>query len=381
MSQISPSVPGLLARVALGLAAAGLSVLCLAAPARAQAAPTTAVPFLQIEPDARAVAMGLAGTAAASGPAAQFWNPAALADLDGAAATLTHAPWLAGLDVGLAYEFLAGAYALDGVGTLAGHVTYLNLGEQDRTDAQGQSLGTLRSYELAVGASVGRALSERLAVGGGLRLVQSRLDGGATDAGAATAVAVDLGVRYRLPALAAGRVRPTLALALANAGPALHYTDDGAGDPLPTTLRAGAAVEAQLDRQSRLTVVIDATKLLVDRDSSGAPASFVSALFSSWGPVAVDLDGAAGADGDERIGALRQLTVGTGVEYVFDETLALRTGYFYEDPMNGNRRLLTFGAGFRYNVVGIDLSYIHALGEASPMAGQLYVSLLLNLPR
>ena len=78
---------------------------------------------------------------------------------------------------------------------------------------------------------------------------------------------------------------------------------------------------------------------------------------------------------------LRQLTLGTGLEYWYNDLLALRGGYFYEDPANGNREFITFGAGIRYNVVGFDLSYIYALAEDSPLADQLRFSLLLNVPR
>ncbi len=77
----------------------------------------------------------------------------------------------------------------------------------------------------------------------------------------------------------------------------------------------------------------------------------------------------------------RQFTVGVGAEYWYNDLFALRTGYFYEDPSNGNRKFLTFGAGLRYSLVGVDLSYIYALEENSPLNNQLRFSLMLNVLR
>jgi hypothetical protein len=66
------------------------------------------------------------------------------------------------------------------------------------------------------------------------------------------------------------------------------------------------------------------------------------------------------------------------MEYWYDRLLALRFGYFYEDPYNGNREFLTLGAGIRYNIIGVDFSYIYALEEGSPLANTMRFSLLVN---
>ena len=76
-----------------------------------------------------------------------------------------------------------------------------------------------------------------------------------------------------------------------------------------------------------------------------------------------------------------QLTIGTGIEYWYNKLLALRTGYFYENPNNGNRQFLTLGAGVRWNIIGVDFSYIYALQENSPLANTMRFSLLLNFSR
>lgn len=385
------------------LAAAALGLAALAAPAQSQDSIvlTTAVPFLQIEPDSRAAGMGMTGVAIADNAYAVFWNPAGLGGQTGTEVSFTHAPWLPALGADLSYEYLAGKYSLGSAGTIGGHLTYFNLGQQDATDELGNTLGEFKSYELSTGLSYGVQVTPNLQVGTGARLVYSNLTGGAIVEEATTSAGVsfgaDLGVIYRGPELGLGRsTRPSFAFSLANVGPGISYTENSEfSDAIPTTLRFGTALKTELDDFNRITLALDLNKVLVSRDSSGQGYDPVfKALFSSWGSREVNTRAGQGTcasfqtDTDETnddacktLGALQQLTLGAGLEYWYNDLLALRGGYFYEDPANGNRQFLTAGAGIRYSLVGVDMSYIYALAEDSPVANQLRFSLLLNIPR
>ena len=57
--------------------------------------------------------------------------------------------------------------------------------------------------------------------------------------------------------------------------------------------------------------------------------------------------------------------------------LALRIGYFYENPKFGNRKFLTFGAGIRYDIYGFDFSYISA-SDGHPLSDTIRFSLLIG---
>jgi long-subunit fatty acid transport protein len=375
----------------------GAALLALGAlPARAQVVLTTAVPFLQIEPDSRAAGMGMSGVAVADNAYAVFWNPAGLAGQEGTELSFTHAPWLPALGADLSYEYLVAKHNLGDLGTVGAHLTYFNLGTQVATDELGNDLGEFSSFELSTGLSYGYQLSENLSLGTGARLIYSNLTSGRAVDGASTSAGVsfgtDFGVLYRGPELGLGKsTRPTFGASLANAGPGISYTEGSEfSDAIPTTLRFGTAINTQLDDFNRVSVSVDLNKVVVSRDSLGNYDPFYKALFSSWGSRVVNTQG--GESCDERaadpdltdcstLGALQQLTLGTGLEYWYNDLLALRTGYFYEDPANGNRQFLTFGAGIRYSLVGVDLSYIYALEENSPVADQLRFSLLLNIPR
>ena len=364
---------------------------------------TTAVPFLQIEPDSRASGMGMAGVAVADNAYAPFWNPAGLAGQQGTEVSFTHAPWLPALGANLSYEHLSAKHGMGSAGTLGGHLTYFDLGTQQATDEQGRDLGQFSSYEFALGASYGYPVTENFAVGTGARLIYSNLTGGrdvlSRTTSAGVSFGVDLGVKYDGPDLGLGQSsRPTVALSLANMGPGISYTQENEfPDAIPTTLRLGTALDTQLDDFNRLLLAFDVNKVVVTprRNADGELEydPFYKALFTSWqertiktvdvpnktcDDLAVDDDS---ANDCEQISGLRSVTLGLGAEYWYNDLFALRTGYFYEDPANGNRQFLTFGTGFRYSLVGVDISYIYALQENSPLADQLRFSLLLNVPR
>jgi len=383
------------------LATAGLLVLALAwAPTAVAQVGGAAVVFLQIEPDSRAAGMGNSGVALADNASAVFWNPAGLASQRGAEISLTHSNWLPSLISDLFYEYLVGKYHVEGVGTFGGHVTFLNLGEQEWRDDQNVLLGTFRSYDLAVGVSAARNITDNLALGLGTRFIYSNLSGGVsiddTQTKAGMSLGVDLGALYTFNPIQAGgaQLTPSLGLNLANMGPKIGYTvgdcdgvdDQGnalrCGDPIPTNLRFGGALRADLDEFNRVNFAVDFGKTLVDFDERGS-RDFYQAIFSSWRPIDVCRSPAPGggcADFEE-VGVLRQITVGTGLEYWYNQLFAIRTGFFYEDPYNGNRKFVTFGAGVRYNLVGVDFSYIVPIEEDSPLANTLRFSLLLNIQR
>src|SRR5690606_18044898 len=64
----------LAAPASAALLVAGVLLAGAARPASAQIVQTTAVPFLQIEPDSRAAGMGMTGVAVADNASALFWN-------------------------------------------------------------------------------------------------------------------------------------------------------------------------------------------------------------------------------------------------------------------------------------------------------------------
>lgn len=357
------------------------------------------VVFLMIEPDSRAAGMGNAGVALADNASAVFWNPAGLAFQEGAELALTHSNWLPAFNAGLFYEYLVGKYQVEDVGTFGGHVTFLNLGEHERRDSQGEPLGVFRSYDLAVGGSFGRNITRHFSMGVGARLIYSNLssgDVGGLETNPGLTAGLDLSGLYRSDPITFNEIDMTVSAGfnLANMGPQINYSDSDERDPIPTNLRMGYALTFDFDEYNRLTFVNDFNKMLVNIRTDSVMVDgqweiersvdpWYEAVVSSWRAIDVCTGTQQQCREDptqfRSVGALQQLTIGTGLEYWYDELFALRTGYFYENPYNGNRSFLTFGAGLRYNIVGVDFSYIYALEENSPLSDTMRFSLLINL--
>lgn len=366
-------------------------------PAQAQIGGASVV-FLMIEPDSRAAGMGNSGVALADNAYAIFWNPAGLALQEGAEVSLTHSNWLPEFNAGLYYEYLVGKYRAPGIGTFGAHITLLNLGEHEWRDQNNQVLDEFSSYDLAVGGSYGFNLTDRFALGTSLRFIYSNLasgisvDGaGGAETKAGVSVGVDLAGLYRTDEFSLGGIGTTFSAGfnLANMGPKISYSDDAASqaDPIPTNLRAGYAFTFAFDEYNTLTFTNDYTKMLIhtDADAEGGLAEadpFYKAIFTSWSPIEVRSNAQFASEAEfETLGVLDQFIIGTGLEYWYDGLFALRGGYFYENPYNGNRQFLTFGAGLRYNIVGVDFSYIYALEEDHPLSDTMRFSLLLNFNR
>jgi len=353
----------------------------------------TSVPFLQIEPDSRGAGMGNANVAISDNASAVFWNPAGLAFQKGTQISITHSNWLPQFDTDLFYDYLVGKMYVDGIGTIGGHVTFLNLGEQVRTNEDGTEEGTFRSYELAVGGSYGYRLSDNWAIGTGLRFIYSNLVPSGTrvsgqEARAGTSVGLDLAGMYRSDEFDLGGrdAQVSVGANLSNFGPGIQYTDAAQKDPLPTVLRAGWAFTTELDPDgyNTLTISNDFPKVMAriqpdiaDGDTVGFKAmSPFEALFNSWDTFVTELDNSK--PGPERITLAEQIVIGVGLEYWYNKQFALRSGYFYESPNNGDRQFLTFGAGLRYDIFGVDFSYIASLREQDPLADTIRFSVLVD---
>ena len=371
---------------ALGL----LLVGGLAAPAQGQVAQSSAL-FLRIEPDSRAAGMGNAGVAIADDANSMFWNPSGLAFQETTQAGLTHANWLPEFNANLFYEYLVGSYHVDGVGTFGGNVQFLNLGETEVRNDQGTVLNVVSSYQLATATSYGVKVSERLGIGTSLRFIYSKLaspPGEDGENGRASTFATDISALYRSAPFSLGGAdaKFSAGLNIANLGGTLDFDSNSLRkDPIPANLRFGPALTVDFDEYNSLTLTTDFNKSLVSFDQKTVQEGDTTrtvrvgntgfeALFDSWGTAR----GQVVEDEPRSLNLIEQFTVGTGVEYWYSDLFALRTGYYYEHPDNGDRQFLTFGAGLRYNIVGVDISYLYTAEDESPLANTLRFSLLFN---
>jgi hypothetical protein len=357
------------------VAACALAVTVVALlPQSTQAQGESAVPFVLIAPNSRASGMGEAGAGLADDASAIYWNPAGLAFQKGYEVSLTHSKWLPQFNLpDLFYDHLNYRMDVDAIGgTIGLSITYLNLGEFSVTNSSGPTvIDKFKSYEYAVTAGYATRAWDDFGVGINFRFIHSALSPIGTESeqgnGIASTVSFDLAMLWRpttfkLPLIGDIGNHFGLGLNLSNIGPKVTYVDAAQADPLPTTLRLGFAYKILTDDYNNLTAVLDFARLLVTRNEDGTSDPVYKAIFTTWG------DGSG----------VRKITMSGGMEYWYGKPklIALRAGYFYEDPEYGNRQFWTFGAGIRYDIYGFDFSYISAKAENHPLSDTIRFSLL-----
>jgi len=316
----------------------------------------TGVPFLLLAPDSRAGGMGESGAGLADNSSAIFWNPGGIGFLVGKEISITHSNWLPQFNLDLFYDYLTYRQYVESLnGSITASVTYMNFGEFVRTGPDDPTpLGTFNAFDAALTLGYGTKISDNMGLGFNFRVIHSRLSDQPTSKeigkGTATSISFDIGWMWRpekfdIPFIGDLSKRFSLGVNLSNLGPKINYIDQAQADPIPTNLRVGMAFQLFNNDYNSLIYTFDMSKLLVDRDSTGA-ANFYKAIFSSWTKKPV----------------FRSIDYSMGVEYTYgtpgDFLFSLRTGFFYEDPSFGNRKFVTFGAGIRYDIYGFDFSYI-----------------------
>lgn len=348
---------------------------------------TSAVPFLKISPDARAGGMGDVSLATPPDVNAVYFNLAKTPFAKSRTSiSTTYTPWLKDLGLNDVYlASVAGYHQLDEEQSIGASIRYFSLGNIQFTDYSGNDLQTFRPREFSVDLGYSRKLSEKLALGVALRYINSNLAGGQSINGVSyksgSAVAGDLtlfhsGVNATGEGLNWG-------IAVSNLGSKISYTSDAQQkDYIPANLGIGAAYTWALDETSKFTMGLDINKLMVptppENDSTGQrirayrDKSVISSWFSSFGD--------AGSFSNE----VKEYQVSLGGEYTYNDQFSLRAGYFYEDKLKGNRKYFTLGAGLKYNVFGLNFSYLVPSGNGvnrNPLSNTLRFSLVFDLDK
>ena len=137
----------------------------------------TAVPFLQVSPDARNSAMGGTGTGVADDASAMYWNVGGLAFQKGTDVLFTYSQWLPQFGAeGLTYGNVFGARYIPELGGTSGlNLTWLNLGQFEEKSVTQAPLPDFQSFEFAIAGSYGTQISNAWGIGIQLRYIYSSL--------------------------------------------------------------------------------------------------------------------------------------------------------------------------------------------------------------
>jgi len=356
---------------------------------------TTAVPFLMIAPDARAGAMGDAGVSSRPDANSMHWNPAkyAFAEQEMALA-VNYTPWLRSLVPDINLSYLSGYTRIDALQTVAASLVFFSLGDIQFTSETGTLEGIYRPSEFAIDVAYARKLGSNISGGIAVRYINSNLTQGQNVAGQETkpgrALAADVSMYYTTdldwrsyPANFAFGVN------ISNIGNKISYSDDVINSNfIPINLRLGPTLSLDLDDYNSIAFSLDINKLLVPtppiyrRDpETNAPiidddGNFV--IEEGKDPYRSVVEGMFGSFTDAPNGfqeEINELTYSFGMEYWYDRQFAIRGGYFHEHETKGNRKFFTLGLGLKYNVFGLDFSYIIPVMQRSPLENVLRFSL------
>lgn len=348
----------------------------------------TVVPSLSIAPDARAGGMGDAGAATAPDVYSQYWNPAKYAFASGKTAIgLSYTPWLRDVIDGIALMNAVGYYKIGSENNqaISASIRYFSIGDIDLTDAQGNFMNSIAPHEMAIDLGYSRKLTQTFSGSVVFRYIRSDYSGIDNEGSAKGIFAADI-AGYNESYMNIGNRETLLSFGfnISNIGGKLSTNDGNTSSFIPTNLRIGTSVMYPLSQGSTISFSADANKLLVPtppRQKSGESVEdfkkrqhdyldrgAISGIFKSLGD-------APGGFSEE----MKEITWSLGAEYDYNNTFKVRTGYFHENRVKGNRQYLTFGAGFKLNAFQLDASYIVATKQSNPLDQTLRFSLAFDI--
>ena len=371
---------------------------------------TTGVPFLLIAADARAAGMADNGVATSTDVFSQQWNPAKYAfALKSQGLSVSYTPYLTDIANDISLAQLTYYNKFNERSSFAGSLRYFGLGDIElRQTGDPNEVPVTRSpNELAVDLSYSLKLHERFSMAVAGRFISSNLripeasTGG--DSKAANTFAFDVAGFYQSEEIAYddfnGRWRA--GVNFQNMGPKINYNNDDNDETssfLPANMRLGGGFDFIFDEYNKVGLNVEFTKLMVptppsydlvdlngdgtidtaETDAANAQylqdrkdynsTGWVSGMFKSFGD-------APGGFSEE----LKEITYSVGAEYTYMDAFSLRTGYFHESEMKGARKFFSLGAGFRYTMVKVDVSYLFSASNVrNPLENTLRFSLTFN---
>ena len=367
---------------------------------------TTGVPFLLVAADARSAGLADQGVATSPDAYSQQYNPAKYAfALDKHGFSTSYTPYLTDLVNDISLGQITYYNRFDERMAFAGSLRYFGLGEIELRQNFDDTPQIVKPNELAIDLSYALQLSETFSMAVAGRYIRSnlRIPDGNSDAKPASSFAVDVAGYFQSEEVAYtdfnGRWRG--GFNFQNLGPKIKYdagtSDDNSANFLPANLKIGAGFDFIFDDYNKVSVSTEFNKLLVPTPQVGFDGSnysgndlngdgevdqadyeqareeynkitWVSGLFKSFGDA---------PDGFKE--ELQEFTYSVGAEYTYQESFALRLGYFNEHELKGFRKFFSLGAGFKYNVVKVDVSYLFSASKVkNPLESTLRFSLTFN---
>ena len=358
---------------------------------------TTGVPFILIAADARAAGLGDQGVATSADAFSQQWNPAKYAfSLEKQGFSMSYTPYLTALVNDISLGQLTYFNRINERSAFAGSIRYFSLGEIELRQNIDDVANIVKPNEFSLDGSYALKLSDKFSMSVAGRFISSNLkiQDAFNDTRAANSFAFDVAGFFQSEQTAFndfdGRYR--IGFNFQNLGPKISYDSTVSNEInanfLPAQMKLGGSFDFIFDDYNKITTSLEFNKLLVptpqDSDLNGdgtitnteiaennanyKKIGWVSGIFQSFGD-------APGGFSEE----LKEITYSAAAEYLYQDSFAMRLGYFHESPMKGARKYFTLGAGFKYNVVNVDVSYLFSASKVqNPLENTLRFSLTFN---
>ncbi len=341
---------------------------------------TTAVPFLLIAADARSAGMADNGVASSADAYSQQWNPAKYAfAIDKVGFSISYTPYLTDLANDIYLGQLNYYNRSNERSAFAGSFRFFGLGEIElrETGDPNEIPRTVSPNEFSFDGSYSLKLSEKFSMAVGARYINSNLKiaSDVGDASSASTFAIDVAGFFQSEEIAFSEFngRWRAGFNMQNLGPKMSYDNtEYSSNFLPSNLKLGGGFDFILDDYNKVAVNVELVKLLVptpqdpdlngDGTISAAERSQNNQDYSSVGWFSgafQSFSDAPGGFSEE----LKEFTYSVGTEYLYQDSFALRAGYFHENKDKGARQFFSLGAGFKYNVVKVDVSYLFSTSK------------------
>ena len=275
--------------------------------------------FLEIAPDARATALGEAGTALSPDASSVYWNVAkAVAAESEVEVAYSFSPWMKDFRSESRLHRVGGFWRLSEKDAIVAGFRHFANGVFELANENGGYAGEVNPREYALEVGYARSLFKGFSAGATVRYIRSDM-GALQGADPANAVAFDLGVYYRTHvALLAEQSELSFGVTMSDLGTRIKY--DKSEYALPTRLAAGAALTLPLAEHHSLMCAANAAYRVTPSDD-------------------------------------RVCSGGVGVEYGLYKIGFLRAGYRWND--------IEKNVGGDYVSLGVGVKYWHLFADAS----------------
>lgn len=355
---------------------------------------TTGVPFLLVAADARSAGLGDQGVATSADAYSQQWNPAKYAFIKKQMVfSASYTPYLTSLVNDISLGQVTFFNRIDDRSAFALGIRYFGLGDIELRKDYDDPAVVVTPNEFVLEGTYTLKIADKFSMGVSPKYIRSslKIQDVNGDSSAASTFAVDVSGFWQGEETAYndfnGRLR--FGFNFQNLGPKISYDKslvaDQSANFLPANLKLGAGYDFGIDEYNKISVSAEFAKLLVptpqndDLNGDGTITAteisqnnenyqsigWTSGIFKSF-------NDAPGGMSEE----LKEVTYSLGAEYNYQDSFALRLGYFKEHQDKGARNFYSLGAGFKYTTIKIDVSYLfNASNVKSPLENTLRFSL------